>query len=125
MSSGLAQRRILIVEDEAVVAMLVEEFLETFGCVVLGPAARAAQALELVAAHPIDAAVLDVNLAGERSYPVADELRTRGIPFVFATGYGKDGLDPSYRQDLVIQKPFTQETLRNALEAALKCPDGK
>src|ERR1700709_523125 len=81
-------RRILIIEDEVLVAMYLEELLTEMGHQVAGPAARINDALELAREAAFDFAVLDVNLAGVPSFPVADVLRQRGIPFVFVTGYG-------------------------------------
>lgn len=112
---SLAGRRILVVEDEAIVAMLVEDLLDELGCVVVGPAARIEDALRCIESDEIDAAVLDVNLYGERSYPVADALAARNLPFVFVTGYGQSGLDREYRDRPVVQKPFTLEVLQSAL----------
>lgn len=81
--------RILVVEDDYLVAMDLQEFLEDSGAQVIGPAPTLKRALELVEAEGdrLDAAVLDINLRGERSYPVADRLTARGISFVFTTGY--------------------------------------
>jgi len=113
---ALAGRRILIVEDEAMVAMLIEDIVEEIGCTIVGPAARVAQALAVLEAGGVDAAVLDVNLNGEMSYPIADALAARGLPYVFVTGYGHAGLKPEYRDRPVIQKPFTRTSLERAIE---------
>jgi len=80
MNSELSGKRILVVEDEVMVAWLLEDMLGTLGCAVVGPAARINQALAMIGAEVIDAAVLDVNLNGEKSYPVADALAARGVP---------------------------------------------
>ena len=92
----LAGRRILIVEDEALVAMLVEDALLDAGAEVIGPVATVAEAMALLDAGSPDGAVLDLNLAGETSTPVADLLAARGVPFVVATGYGAEGLPPGH-----------------------------
>ena len=86
---ALRGRKILVVEDEYLIAADLAATLEDVGVAVVGPAGSVAQALELVedAGGELDAAVLDVNLGGERVYPVADALAARGVPFVFATGY--------------------------------------
>jgi CheY-like chemotaxis protein len=107
--------RILIVEDESMVAMLLEEIVDELGYTVVGPVARVAPALELLDAGEIDGALLDVNLDGERSYPIADALDQLGRPYVFCTGYGLAGLDEAYRDRPVLQKPFTRDRLEQVL----------
>lgn len=114
--------RILIVEDEMLVAMLIEDLLLELGHQPVGPAMRLEPALEQAATADIDMAILDINLAGKRSFPVADCLTARGIPFIFASGYGTAGLEPPYLSALVLQKPFDHNQLRAALKAAAK-PD--
>ena len=88
MTAPLQGIRVLLVEDEYLVASLIEEILGIAGCIVTGPIPRLAEAVDAADREPCDAAVLDVNLAGERIYPVADILSRRNIPFVFVTGYG-------------------------------------
>lgn len=85
---SLEGKRILVLEDEPLVAMLLEEMLLDFGCEVIGPAYSIAQAVPLALEQPLDAAVLDINVNGEMSHSVAAILHSRGVPFVFATGYG-------------------------------------
>lgn len=111
----LSGKRILVVEDEAMVAMLLEDYLDELGCVIVGPYAEVEEAVRGVATEAIDAAVLDVNLAGTQSYAVADALADRGLPFVFITGYGAAGLKPGYESRPVLQKPFTSKTFRDSL----------
>lgn len=111
----LAGRRILIVEDEAIIAMLLEEQLEELGCVAVGPAASVAAALAQLDEEPFEAAVLDVNLRGDWSYPVAQALDERGTPYLFTTGYGQIGLDPQFREKMILAKPFTSDALAQAL----------
>lgn len=106
MSTAATERRILVVEDEALVAMLVEDALMDAGFAVIGPARTVAQALELLKADPPDAAVLDLNLAGENSLAVAEALAARGIPFLVATGYGAAGLPPHLKHVPVLPKPY-------------------
>jgi CheY-like chemotaxis protein len=108
-------RRVLIVEDEAMVAMLLEELLRELGCHVVEIAARVDSALTLIEAKVFDIAVLDVNLDGEASYPVADELERRKIPFLFATGYGAQAMPENYRLHTVLQKPFRKQEFEAAL----------
>lgn len=118
--SVLSGLRLLLVEDESHVAMLVEDMLADMGCQVVASAARVSEALRLIEGTDIDAAVLDVNVAGEKVFPVAERLRERGIPFVFATGYGADGLREDLRTHPVIAKPFPQSQLQKALIKAIK-----
>ena len=110
--------RILLVEDEMLVAMNIEDMLLDLGHEVAGIASRLAPALALARETELDAALLDVNLAGEQSFPVADLLEERGIPFVFATGYGIQGIVERHRGRVVIQKPFRLDDLDCALRSA-------
>ena len=100
------------------VAMNIEDMLLDLGHEVAGLASRLEPALALAGEGDFDLAMLDVNLAGEPSFPVADALRKRGIPFVFATGYGREGLHEDYRDAPVLQKPFRSRDLAEALSAA-------
>ena len=109
--------RILIVEDEMLVAMNIEDMLLDLGHEVAGLASRLEPALSLAREAAFDVAMLDVNLAGEASFPVADALRERGIPFLFATGYGIQGIAEDYRDAPVLQKPFRALDLEQALRA--------
>jgi DNA-binding response OmpR family regulator len=99
-------RRVLLVEDESLVAMLIEEALLDAGAIMIGPFAAVAQALAAIAAEPPELAILDLNLAGESSVPVADDLVARGVPIIFASGYGAAGLPPRYRTRPMLAKPF-------------------
>jgi CheY-like chemotaxis protein len=110
--SGL---RVLVVEDEALVAMLVEDMLTDLGCTVVGPMAELDEALAAVASEQIDCAVLDVNLAGKPIFPVADALKAKGVPFAFASGYGEAGVRDDLRSAPVLQKPFREADLARAL----------
>lgn len=112
--AGLKGKRILVVEDEALIAVMVEDMLAELGSVVVGPAAAIDDALALVQTEAIDAAVLDVNVRGERIDPVAHALFERGIPVLFATGYSEIRL-ASLQQADVINKPYTQEKLARGL----------
>jgi CheY-like chemotaxis protein len=115
--------RVLVVEDEALVALQLEDMLADLGCAIIGPASRVGQALELLNGERVDAAVLDLNVAGELVYPVADALASRGLPYIFATGYGASGLSAPYRSRPVLQKPFLQSQLRQAMLASLPDAD--
>jgi CheY-like chemotaxis protein len=110
----LGGRKVLVVEDEPLVAMMVEDMLMELGCTVVGPAMQLAEGLRLAEAADFDAAVLDINLNGARSFPIADLLKERGIPFLFATGYG-GGEALEGRRDPVIQKPYQMERLAEML----------
>jgi DNA-binding response OmpR family regulator len=113
------RRRILVVEDEMLIALHIEDMITQMGFEVVGPAMRLGPALEMARSESLDGAVLDVNLANEKSFPVADALRERGIPFLFATGYGSKGLDDAYRDVGTIQKPFQFQDLERAIHLAL------
>jgi CheY-like chemotaxis protein len=119
MNSPLSARRVLVVEDEMIVAWLMEDMLADLGYAVVGPAARVTQALAMIDAEAIDLAVLDVNLNGQTSYPIADALAARGVPFVFLTAYDKDRLLDGYRTFPVLQKPFHRSELGDTLAKLL------
>lgn len=111
-------RRILIVEDEPLIAMMLEDFLDVLGKEPAGTADSVAGALPLIAAGGIDAAILDVNLrGGEKSWPVADALAQAGVPFVLATGGGNDLIADAHRSRPVLPKPFTMDAVEKALAA--------
>jgi CheY-like chemotaxis protein len=115
MNQALAGRRILVVEDEMLVAWLLEAMLSDLGCTVVGPASSVDQALAMLDVQPIDAALLDVNLNGQKSFPVADALAARGVLFAFSTGYHKDSLPNAYQGFPLLQKPFSQLELASIL----------
>jgi len=117
--SPISGRKVLIVEDEVIVAWLLEDMLADLGCAVVGPAASVKQALAMIDAAPVEVAVLDVNLNGEMSYPVADALTARGVPFVFVTGYDKATMLDGYRALPVLQKPFHRSELTDTLAQLL------
>lgn len=113
MHSGLKGLTVLLLEDESMVAMLTEDILLEQGCDVL-LAMRLEDGLKLARDAAFDLAVLDVNLGGgNTSYPVADLLLERRIPFLFATGYHAGGMDPRFEECPKIQKPFTPTDLAN------------
>ncbi len=97
------------------VSMLVEDMLADFGCSVVGPAPDLEEALSLASTAEIDAALLDVNVAGKPIFPVADALKARGVPFAFASGYGAAGVEGEHATAPVLQKPFRQSDLERAL----------
>jgi CheY-like chemotaxis protein len=113
-------RRVLVVEDEVMIAMALEDTLADLGCVVIGPALDLDSALELASAGgEIDAALLDINLAGRRVFPVADALRARGVPVVFGTGYADIPMREIDRQSPVLLKPYRPGEVERALGEAL------
>jgi DNA-binding NtrC family response regulator len=124
MSSQLSGRRVLVVEDEVMVSWALEDMLAELGCEVVGPAAWVDQALAIVDAETIDLAVLDVNLNGKKSFPVADALIARGVPFVFSTGYNIDGIPDTYKAYPMMQKPYAAATLSVALERLIRPKGG-
>ena len=107
--------RVLVVEDEAAISLLLEDMLLDFGCEVVGLAARLPAALDIAERETLDLAILDVNVAGEPIYPVADALEARRVPFVFSTGYGSAGIQDRFRDRPVLQKPFAQHDLKQKL----------
>jgi CheY-like chemotaxis protein len=109
--------RVLVVEDEMMVAMLMEDLLEGFGCTIVGPAASITNALLLIANEALDGAMLDLNLAGHSVYPVANELARRDIPFIFVTGYGDQELSGDYNNRPRLPKPFRRLDLQRILIA--------
>jgi len=111
--------RALIVEDETLVALLLEDMLAEIGCTVVGSASTVAGAIEMLGEIGPAIVVLDINLGGEKSYPVAEVLAARGVPFVFATGYGDGRIQAPWHDRPVVQKPFGQDQLVNALSSAL------
>jgi CheY-like chemotaxis protein len=108
--------RVLVVEDETMISMLIEDMVSDLGAEVVGPAARFEQAMTLALEADFDLAVLDVNLDGLVVYPIADVLHDRGIPFIFMTGYDSSVIPESYQHDRVLTKPFTNQTFIDALE---------
>ena len=114
--------RVLVVEDETLVAMLLEDMLADHGCVVAATASRIPQALEHIADEGLglQAAILDVNLAGQPSFPLAEALAAKGVPFVFATGYGAGGLPETWRDRPTLQKPFSHDEVGRMLKVAVQ-----
>ena len=116
----LRGRSILILDDELLVAIETKACAWQAGATVVGPYARVHAALEAIQLHRIDGAILDVNVAGVHSFPVADSLASRGVPFVFCTGYGRDIIPPRFRHVAVVEKPVIPEMLIAALASAMK-----
>jgi CheY-like chemotaxis protein len=104
-----------VVEDEVIVGMLLEDMLGELGCEVAAISTHLEEALQLAHTLDIDLAILDVNLRGSQSFPVAEVLANRGVPFLFATGYGATILKPPYNGTPTLQKPFQLDDLRQIL----------
>lgn len=117
MTAPASGFRVLVIEDEAMVAMLLEAMLEDLGHTIAGSAAKIEDAIRLIAETQADAAILDVNLHGKETYPLAEALKARGIPFVFATGYDSSGLREEWRGTKVLQKPFQVKDLSEAVSS--------
>ena len=115
-SRASSKRRILVVEDEMLIGMLLEDMLTDMGHEVAAVVPRLKDALAAVERESFDLAVLDVHLHGESAFPVADALIAKGVPFIFATGYGERGLPDSYRGRPVLQKPFARDDLDRLLK---------
>lgn len=117
----LQDRRVLVVEDEYFIADDIAQALRKLGAEVIGPASDRAKALALLSStERIDGAVLDVNLRGETVYPVAEALRARGIPFVFATGYDTSAIPSGYADIPRWEKPFDPHALARALPGLVR-----
>ena len=116
--SPLANLRILVVEDEAFIALEIEEQLRWFGCEVIGPVGRLERALELARASALDGALLDVTIKGGFSFPVATELRQRDVPIVFSTGYAPESLPAAFQGLPCLRKPFSAKQLEAVATAA-------
>jgi CheY-like chemotaxis protein len=114
----------LIVEDEMMIAMMVEDYLADLGWNVVGVAGTLDQALAMARDAVIDAALLDVNLNGQDTFGAAEILRERQIPFVFATGYGAQGIDDRFRAVPTLTKPYQLDQLDGALQQALAAARG-
>ena len=115
--SSLDGLRVLVVEDEALVSMLLEAMLEDLGCAVVGPAGRLAEAMSMMdGLDAIDVALLDVNIAGEQVFPVAEALKAAGKPFAFSTGYGEAGTSDAWAGSPTLQKPYTFDDVQKVLE---------
>ncbi len=115
-----ARQRVLVVEDEFLVAMTLQDSLEDWGYEVVGPSGHLQDAMDLLEAEPVDAAIIDVNLAGQPIFPLAARLKARGIPFVLTTGYERSVIPEEFRDAAWLQKPVREAELREAVGALWK-----
>src|SRR5215204_5033677 len=120
MNADGQKRRVLVVEDEALVAMLIEDMIHDSGAEMVGAASTLTDALALARDAQADVALLDINLGGALAYPVADVLRERGVPIVFTTGYGSAGLIERFQDCPILDKPFDQPSLEHAIHTVLR-----
>src|SRR5665213_1343135 len=118
-SSRTSGLRVLLVEDENLIALLLEDMLAELGHTVIGPIARLNKALEIAQRDEFDIAILDVNINGGDTYPIAEALAARDIPFVFSTGYGRNSLRAPYPDRPILQKPFQQDDLKKLFAEVL------
>src|SRR3954470_24551689 len=119
MSPAKPSRRVLVVEDEWLIAEVLKETLEDAGYQVIGPVSRVAPALRLIEEHDLDAAVLDVSLATEASFPIAHSLAAGSIPFIFVTGYVNADLPVDFKGRPILNKPIEETALISLLERLL------
>ena len=111
---------VFLVEDEAMIRMMVADMLEELGYSIAAETGEIEQALKLARTAKFDIAILDVNVNGKLISPVAEVIEARNRPFIFATGYGTQGLPPEYRDRPALQKPFQMENLALMIERTLK-----
>ncbi|SFK39284.1 response regulator [Methylocapsa palsarum] len=111
--------RVLVVEDEVFISMLLEDMLMDLGCSKIDVAASVEKAIEYLADGAPNFAILDINLNGKKSFPVADLLRRRDIPFVYISGYGEGGLESGHSGARILQKPFRLDDLRRVVDDAV------
>jgi DNA-binding response OmpR family regulator len=116
----LIGKRVLIVEDEYLVALMIKDFLVEFGCATVGPIGSVAKALAAIDVETFDVAVLDVNLAGEKIYPVAETLAARGVPFLLVSGYGEGAIPADHQEWRVCTKPFRGDDLAAMLASVVE-----
>lgn len=120
IATGLSSRSVFLVEDEVMIRMMVADMLEELGYKVAAEAGDINEALRLAQATEFDIAILDVNVNGKVISPVAEAVQLRNRPFVFATGYGVQGLPEKFRDRPALQKPFQMETLAKMIDTALR-----
>jgi CheY-like chemotaxis protein len=121
--SRLQGLSVLVVEDEAMIAVLIETILREAGCSIVGPVASSGNALEKIAHEKLDAALLDVRIDGDDAYTVADTLTARGIPFVFVSGFDQKDIPAIYRRCAHVAKPFRPDSILTCLDEIVGKPD--
>jgi CheY-like chemotaxis protein len=119
MSTDMTPCRVVIIEDEGMVATLLEDMLADLGHEVVAIVGRVDRAAQLISETSADVVLLDVNLRGEQTYSLARALASRGIPFIFATGYGPAGLNEEWKGTPVLQKPFQTRDLERVMRQAV------
>jgi CheY-like chemotaxis protein len=119
MDKLLSGRSILIIEDEMLILMMIEDMLADLGCESIAVASKIGQAMTLIDGQDFDTAMLDMNLNGIESYPIADALTARGVPYFFSTGNSLTNVKDDYRDQDVLKKPFTFDQLSNMLSRSL------
>jgi CheY-like chemotaxis protein len=119
MGKLLAGRRVLVIEDEMLILMMIEDMLADLGCESVAVASKIGPAISLIEGQDFDTAMLDMNLNGIESYPVADALSARDVPYFFSTGNSLIDMKDGYRDHDVLKKPFTFEQLSNMLSRSL------
>jgi CheY-like chemotaxis protein len=107
--------RILVLDDEPLISALISDWLSELNCETIGPADSVQHALGLIDASPLSGAIIDVSLRGEESYAVADALQIRGVPFAFATGYGRSGVANRFPNALILPKPFSFDDVKTVI----------
>lgn len=122
MTAGAAPRRVLIIEDEMLIALMLQDMVSDAGFVVDGIATSLLAGIELARSADVHLAILDINLNGEESYPIADILRARGVRMIFSTGYGAASLKADYEFVPTLMKPYEQANLAAAIHAAFANP---
>ena len=120
MSNALSGKRVLVVEDEMTILLMIVDALFDMGCTSVLSAASVGQAIDQINANDIDVVLLDINLNGISSYPVADLLLELETPFIFSTGYGADRLPRAYDGVIVLKKPYPFRELERAFEQVLR-----
>ncbi len=122
MAHGLQGCRVLVVEDETLIAVMIEEVLHDLGCVVVGPVGKLSAALRLATEETLDAAILDISIRGGMVYPVAEVLLNRHVPFVFASGYGDWVLPDVFGDQPRLTKPFSMRELEEMVTLMIHPP---
>jgi CheY-like chemotaxis protein len=111
---------VLLVEDEVIIRVMVADMLQELGCHLVGEAGRVKEAIDLVQKTEFDIAIMDVNVHGEMTFPVAEAIKARNRPFMFATGYSASSLPIEFSDRPTLQKPFRTETLGKLIEVTIK-----